>query len=254
MYLFNPACFLSVHEKLNMRIRQARDENWTLTHHLQHPSQETNPLSIVTGQGSHTAVLSNQFRKPNHNPCNLCLQKPQIWLITDSVLNFCPSFRSRTNCKKQNMPHPQPITKDALFLHSLPPASLCLRMDLKASFFHYRVFPLLCLPLSLWLPCWSKLWISSKQAPFLFWFGWSSFISTLERVVQSCLTLCDPMDCSPPSSSVHGTLQARILELVAIPFSKESSRPSDWTCVSCVSCIGGLILYHGITWEAQRMG
>ena len=40
------------------------------------------------------------------------------------------------------------------------------------------------------------------------------------KVAQLCLTLCDPMDCSPPDSSVHGILQARILEWVAIPFSK----------------------------------
>ena len=38
-------------------------------------------------------------------------------------------------------------------------------------------------------------------------------------VAQSCLTLCDPMDCSPPDSSVHGILQARILEWIAMPFS-----------------------------------
>ena len=42
-------------------------------------------------------------------------------------------------------------------------------------------------------------------------------------VAQSCPTLCDPMDCSPPGSSVHGILQARILEWVAIPFSRGSS-------------------------------
>ena len=50
-------------------------------------------------------------------------------------------------------------------------------------------------------------------------------------VAQSCLTLCDPMDCSPPGSSVHGILQARILEWVAIPFSRSSSWPRDWTWV-----------------------
>ena len=44
---------------------------------------------------------------------------------------------------------------------------------------------------------------------------------------QSCLTLCDAMDCSPSGSSVHGILQARILEWVAIPVSKGSSRPRD---------------------------
>ena len=42
-------------------------------------------------------------------------------------------------------------------------------------------------------------------------------------VAQSSITLCDPMDCSPPGSSVHGILQARILEWVAIPFSRGSS-------------------------------
>ena len=44
---------------------------------------------------------------------------------------------------------------------------------------------------------------------------------------QSCLTHCDPMDCSPPGSSVHGTLQARILEWVAISSSRGSSPPRD---------------------------
>ena len=51
---------------------------------------------------------------------------------------------------------------------------------------------------------------------------------------QSCLTLCDPMDCSLPSSSVHGILQARILEWVAIPFSRESSWPRERTQVSWI--------------------
>ena len=46
---------------------------------------------------------------------------------------------------------------------------------------------------------------------------------------QSCLTLCNPMDCNPPSSSVHGLLQARKLEWVAISFSRASSPPRDQT-------------------------
>ena len=46
-------------------------------------------------------------------------------------------------------------------------------------------------------------------------------------VIQSCLTLWDPMDCSPPGSSVHGILQERILEWVAMPSSRGSSRPTD---------------------------
>ena len=54
-------------------------------------------------------------------------------------------------------------------------------------------------------------------------------------VAQSCLTLCDPMDCSPPDFSIHGSLQARILEWVAIPFSRGSFWPRDWAWVSCIA-------------------
>jgi len=54
------------------------------------------------------------------------------------------------------------------------------------------------------------------------------------EVAQSCPTLCDPMDCSLPGSSIHGIFQARILELVAIFFSRRSLRLRDWTWVSCI--------------------
>ena len=54
-------------------------------------------------------------------------------------------------------------------------------------------------------------------------------------VTQSCLTLCKPMDCSPPGSSIYGILQARILEWVAIPFSRGSSWTRDQTWVSCTA-------------------
>ena len=66
-------------------------------------------------------------------------------------------------------------------------------------------------------------------------------------VTKSCLTLCHPMDYSSPFSSVHGINQARILEWVAISFSRVSSRPRDWTCVSCVSCIAGGFFTHWTT-------
>ena len=55
-------------------------------------------------------------------------------------------------------------------------------------------------------------------------------------VAQSCPTLCDPMDRSPPGSPVHGIFQARRLEWVAISYSRGSSRPRDQTHVSCISC------------------
>ena len=53
------------------------------------------------------------------------------------------------------------------------------------------------------------------------------------KVTQSCLSLCDPLGCSLPGSSVPGIFQASILEWVAISFSRGSSQPRDWTRVSC---------------------
>ena len=64
------------------------------------------------------------------------------------------------------------------------------------------------------------------------------------KLLQSCLALCDSMDCSPPGSYVHGILQAGILDWVAMPSSRASSQPRDQTCISYVSCIGRWVLYH----------
>ena len=81
--------------------------------------------------------------------------------------------------------------------------------------------------------------------------GQSSYFYELQKLeeglccccsdVQSCLTLCDLMDCSPPGSFFHGISQARILEQVAISYSKGSSWPRDQTQVSCT---GRQVLYH----------
>ena len=54
-------------------------------------------------------------------------------------------------------------------------------------------------------------------------------------VAQSCPTLCDPMECSPPGFSVHGILQVRVLEWITIPFSRGSSWPRNWTWVSHIA-------------------
>ena len=66
-------------------------------------------------------------------------------------------------------------------------------------------------------------------------------------VTQSCPTLCDPMDCSPPGSSVHGILQARILEWFSISFSRGFSWSRDWTQVSCIA---GRFFTIWAIWEA----
>ena len=58
-------------------------------------------------------------------------------------------------------------------------------------------------------------------------------------VAQPCPTFCSPMDCIPAGFSVHGILQGRILEWVAMPSSRRSSQPRGQTRISCISCIAG---------------
>ena len=70
-------------------------------------------------------------------------------------------------------------------------------------------------------------------------------------VAQLGSTLCEPMDCSLPGSSVHGILQAGILEWVTIPFSKGSSWPRDQTCASCST---RRFFTIWVTREAQTLG
>ena len=70
------------------------------------------------------------------------------------------------------------------------------------------------------------------ESPMSVWQSYRKWIFAL-LVTQSCLTLCHSVDCSPPDSSVHGILQARILEWVVILFSIVSSWARDQTWVSC---------------------
>ena len=80
------------------------------------------------------------------------------------------------------------------------------------------------------------------------------FIVKKVKVAHSCPTLCNPLDCSPPSSSLQGTLQARILEWVAIPFSRGSPRPRDQTQVSCIagSIINSINNYGCENWTIKK--
>ena len=72
-----------------------------------------------------------------------------------------------------------------------------------------------------------------NQSPV--WLIW--ILSCCAKSFQLCPTLCDPMNYSPPGCWIRGTLQARILEWVAVPSSRGSSRPRDQTHISYVSCI-----------------
>ena len=79
------------------------------------------------------------------------------------------------------------------------------------------------------------IFLFKNNNAFLFWThrnGYAFFMCVCV-CARSCLTLCNPMDCSPPDSSVHGIFQARILVWVAISFSRRSSWPRDRICVSC---------------------
>ena len=98
-----------------------------------------------------------------------------------------------------------------------------------------------CLDLVTMPHCWRKRkWL----------FKWPSQVC-LCLVSQLCATLCNPLDCSLPGSSVHEILQARTLEWVAISFPRGSFQPRDWTCVSCVSCMAGRFFTCWATGEAK---
>ena len=105
--------------------------------------------------------------------------------------------------------------------------------------------PLLCVHSALKVQGHMKSWVFYRTT-------WSSTCVSLccAKSLQSCPILCDPMECSPPGFSVHGIVQARILEWVAMPSSRGSSRPRDGTHIFCVSCTAGGFFTTGATWEA----
>ena len=142
---------------------------------------------------------------------------------------------------------------------------ICLWSYLVLDFYLLEVFKSQFLFQYLWLVCSCFLFflgsvlqqcIFLRICPFLPGcpFYWHIFAHMGRRaclVSQSCLTLCNTMDCSLPGFSVHGILQVRLLEWVTISYSRESSWCKDWTHISCSSCTVRQILYHCAAWEAQ---
>ena len=99
-------------------------------------------------------------------------------------------------------------------------------------------------------PVYSKT-TSGKAKNSLWWI--ITTIMKWSEVAQSCLTLCDLMDCSLPGSSVHRIFQAKVLEWVAISFSRGFSQPRDWTQV--FHAAGTQTLYHwGWPWPCGSCG
>ena len=84
--------------------------------------------------------------------------------------------------------------------------------------------------------------------------AWPRGPACVWSVTQSYSTLCDPLDCSPPDSSVHGILQARMLEWVAKASSRGSSPPRDQTHVSMSPVLTGRFFTTSTTWEALQVG
>ena len=97
--------------------------------------------------------------------------------------------------------------------------------------------------------CIALLWGWNENQPFRSYLQYEK--SWIGAVAQSWLTLCDPMDCSLPGSSVHGISQARILEWVAFSYSRGSSWPWDQTHISCIA---GEFFTNSATWEVPRRG
>ena len=89
-------------------------------------------------------------------------------------------------------------------------------------------------PSSVFPPFFSSSQLSKSAAPEGHLAISPSCLRECVLVTQSCLTLCDPMDCSPPGFCVLGILQARIPEWIAMPFSRGSSPPRDQTLISCI--------------------
>ena len=104
-----------------------------------------------------------------------------------------------------------------------------------------------CLPFTVSISSFVVVVVQSVSHVWPFVTPWTSTISYVHSL-QSCLTLCDCMDCSLPGSSVHGILQARILKWVAMPSSRRSSQLRDQTCKDWTSI--SLCLLH---WQADSL-
>ena len=157
----------------------------------------------------------------------------RVWLFATPWTTACQASLSITN---------SPSLPKLMFIESVMPSShliLCHPLLLLPSIFPNNRFFSNELALCIRRP---KYWsFSFSISPSKEYSGLISFMLSHFSHVRLFAT---PSDCSPPGSSIYGILQARILEWVAISFSKGSSQPRDRTHISFVSCIGRRVLYH----------
>ena len=107
-----------------------------------------------------------------------------------------------------------------------------------------------------WLSDWTELKNQmTLLQPWVWKYGREEELQSracMAQLLQSCLTLCDSVDCSPPSSSAHGIVPARILEWVAMPFSRGSSPSRDRTWVSCIFLFAGRFFTTDPCWKPEE--
>ena len=168
-----------------------------------------------------------------------CLKSPQVWM--QSHFSFCGWLKMSSSSKNETKPyigkHWGWFCSGWLFLISVPDTS---HTNTHKHTHTYTPPP----PLIFTRP--------PPPPPLIFKRSQRSKCDYLSLLLFSrqVWLFNDRMDCIQPDSSIHGILQARILELVAISYSRESFWPKDQTHISWISCIGRWILYHWVTREA----
>ena len=178
----------------------------------------------------------DQVRQLESSPCSLKLGR--------SLLSSKDPAQPKTKIKLwyRNFHHPRKFPHTSL--QSITNAS---QRQLQSNLYYSRiVLPVLKLHkngITYDILCILIFWLNIMFLRFLYLVVRTSVHT---KSLQSCLTLCDPMDCSPPGSSVNGILQARILKWVAIPFSTYPGIEPR----SHVFCIGRQVLYHWPHWGA----
>ena len=159
-----------------------------------------------------------------------------VWLFatTQTVTHQAPlsmEFSRQEYWNRRPLPSPEDLPNPGIKPMSLISPALAGRFFITvhwALFLSYLLFQwkdFYCVPIVIRIP------VPSFPHPFV-------------KHIQSCPTLCDPMDASPLGSFVHGILQARILQCIAISFSRGHSWLKDQTLVSCVSYTGRPVLYQ----------